>query len=313
MLRCHRNHGSVRMITLNTDKGLVRIESWEDVLTRPGFTVDIDPKTVALKSIIGSYAFQTFIPCGLASCHTPHGRGYLVVTSDGRETNIGKDCGKKYFSVDFERLAKMYDRDLRTKERREALIQLQHQIPNLKARILTLKEGCNGANWLHRNLTPLVETKHGLPGALTRLIQRMVKQRNGALTRSRLATAEELDLMRAQGQRIQPGQTYVDEPVGQLQGLAALYEENDLRTLLVTPMKLLDTVEGADVDTLTGKDLRELANQAATLEPTLTQAEMAIAAGQRLLTQANLGQLSQFLTSKEDRRAFAGYLQRLPA
>lgn len=87
------------MITLSTDKGLVRIETWEDVLTRPGFKTDVDPRAVSLKSIIGSYAFATFLPCGLSSCHTPHGRGYLVLTSDGHETNIGKDCGKKYLAL----------------------------------------------------------------------------------------------------------------------------------------------------------------------------------------------------------------------
>jgi hypothetical protein len=297
------------MITLNTEKGLTRIATWEDVLTRPGFTVDIDPKTAVLKSIIGSYAFQTFIPCGLASCHTPHGRGYLVVTSDGRETNIGKDCGKKYFSVDFERLAKVYDRDLRSKERREALTELQHQIPGLKARILALKNGDNGANWIHRNLAPL---RQGLPSPLPQMIQRMVRQRDGTLTRSRPATAEEMELMRAQGQRVTPGQT-IEESAGQLAGLAALYEENDLRELLVKRMEPLDQVEASDVDTLPDKALRELAKWAATIEPTLAQAEAALAAGRRLLTQTNLRQLDPFLSGKEDRQALATYLQRLPA
>src|SRR5579871_2045899 len=116
------------MITLTTETGLVRIEDWNDVLQRPGFTPNIDPDTVALKAIIGSYAFKTFIPCGLSSCHTPHGRGYLVQAVDGRLTNIGKDCGKKYFSVDFEQMVKIYDRDLRAKERREVLVAFQHQI-----------------------------------------------------------------------------------------------------------------------------------------------------------------------------------------
>jgi hypothetical protein len=264
---------------------------------------------VALKSIIGSYAFRTFVPCGLASCHTPHGRGYLVVTIDGRETNIGKDCGKKYFSVDFERLAKVYERDIRAKEHREALTTLQQQIPGLRARILALKEGDHGANWIHRNLAPL---RHGLPYPLPEMIQRMVRQRGGTLTRSRPATAEEVELMRAQGQRITRGQT-IEEPAGQLAGLAALYQENDLRELLVKRMEPLDQVEAAEVDTLPDKTLRVLSKWATSIEPALIQAEAAIAAGHRLLTQENLRQLDQFLSSKEDRRALAAYLQRLPA
>ncbi len=43
------------MITLNTERGLERIESWSDVESLPGFKRDIDPKTVKLSSIIGKY------------------------------------------------------------------------------------------------------------------------------------------------------------------------------------------------------------------------------------------------------------------
>lgn len=37
------------MITHNTEKGLVRIELWDDIVSRPGFLAAIDPKTVKLK------------------------------------------------------------------------------------------------------------------------------------------------------------------------------------------------------------------------------------------------------------------------
>jgi hypothetical protein len=43
------------MIRLNTEKGIVRIESWDDITSRPGFRERIDPKQAKLKAIIGSY------------------------------------------------------------------------------------------------------------------------------------------------------------------------------------------------------------------------------------------------------------------
>src|SRR3546814_995823 len=86
------------MITINGEKGFVRIESWDDIESRPGFAKDIDPRSVKLKAIIGSYTFSDYIPCGLSTCHQPHGNGFLVVTVDGRETNIGRICGKRHFS-----------------------------------------------------------------------------------------------------------------------------------------------------------------------------------------------------------------------
>lgn len=299
------------MITLSTEKGYARIESWDDVLSRPGFVTDIDPRTVTLKSIIGSYSMATFQPCGLSSCHTPHGRGYLVACSDGRETNIGKDCGKKYFSVDFERMAKIYDRDLRAQERREALVAFQHTIPATKARIQQLKEGEHGANWIHRHLAPF-SGPASLPPDACRVVARAVKGRSGALTVPRLATSEEIERMRAQGQRLAGGPVYVDEPAGQLEGLAALHQENDLRALLVEHMELLATVEAANVDTLTDAQLRKFANWTMTVEPTLRQAETALALGRSFLTRTNLRQLEKFVSDKNERRVLADFLQRLP-
>lgn len=300
------------MITISSDKGYARIESWDEVLSRPGFKTDVDPKTTKLASIIGSYAFSTFQPCGLSSCHTPHGRGYLVVTSDGHETNIGSHCGKKYFSVEFERMAKVFDRDLRAQEQREALIAFQHQIPTVKARIQQLKEGEMGANWIRKKLVEL-SAPSALPTKITQLVARLAKQRNGALTTSRPATPEELERFRAQGQAAKAGETYVEEPAGQLDGLAALYDVNDLRELLVERMRPLEVVEAADVEQLPDKARRDLAKWVLTVEPALNQAEAAIAAGRRLLTQENLRQLAQFVTSKEDLRALNAFLQRLPA
>jgi len=300
------------MIRLNTDKGWARINSWDDVLTRPGFVTDVDPKAVTLKSIIGSYVFSAFLPCGLSTCHKPHGRGYLVTTSDGRETNIGKDCGKKYFSVDFESMARTFDRELRAQERREAITAFQHQIPAIRARIRALKEGDQGANWLHKHLTYMVDARAGLPPDVLRTVDRLVKRRVGTLTTSRLATADEMVRMRAQGQRVQAGETYVEEVVGRLDGIAALFKENDLRHLLVEQMKDMDAVEAADVSAMTEAELRRVAKWTITVEPNLKQAGEVLEVGRRFLTRSNLEQLARYVANRDERRRFGDFLSKLP-
>lgn len=83
------------MIAINTAKGPFKVESWEDVLERPGFTLDLDPNLHKLDSVIGRYVFGDMVRCGLSNCHTPHTRGYIVATKSGRETNIGTDCGSR--------------------------------------------------------------------------------------------------------------------------------------------------------------------------------------------------------------------------
>jgi hypothetical protein len=138
------------MITLNSDKGLVLVESWDDVTTRPGFDGNLDPTAVELESILGSYVFRDYITCGLTSCRQPHGKGYLVKAKNGRETNIGKDCGKNHFGVDFETLRKTYDRDLLNATRRQRLGEIQNRAQHYLDTIDQLRHGQIGADWVYR-------------------------------------------------------------------------------------------------------------------------------------------------------------------
>lgn len=300
------------MITLNTDKGLVRLESWDDVLSRPGFVADLDPRTAKLDRIIGNYSLFPFLPCGLSTCHTSHGKGYLVATSDGRETNIGKDCGKRYFEVQFERMAKAFDRDLRNKERRETLVTLQHRIPAIERRIAALMDGPEGAKWVNRQLVRLKDPSRGMSQAVIGIVGGLIRRRSGELTRSRVATEDELERMRAMGQRIQPGVNFVEETVGQLEGVSALYKENEVRRLLVDEMANLAVVRNLDVENAKEKKLRDLAKWSESIEPNIAQAAEVIAAGRRLLTRGNLRQLLPLVPGKEDRRALNAYLAELP-
>ena len=57
-----------------------------------------------LLDILGEYSFPDtkMIPCGIQGCRTPHMKGFLVITTDGLETNIGNVCGKKHLGVNFQ-------------------------------------------------------------------------------------------------------------------------------------------------------------------------------------------------------------------
>lgn len=57
----------------------------------------------------------------------------------------------------------------------------------------------------------------------------MIKTRSAAITRDRVATEEEAEEQEAIAGRSIPRPAYVEESVGQLDGIAALYPENDIR------------------------------------------------------------------------------------
>ena len=82
----------------------MRFEHPEQWRSRPGWRERISLSEHNLARIIGGYnlAPEHWQHCGL--CNTRHGRGYVVGTTEGLETQIGKDCGLKYLGAVFESL-----------------------------------------------------------------------------------------------------------------------------------------------------------------------------------------------------------------
>lgn len=59
-----------------------------------------------LDRIVGKYGLpkprMSWVKCGLNGCNEPHRKGYLIRLHDGRETNLGNDCGARHFGVKWE-------------------------------------------------------------------------------------------------------------------------------------------------------------------------------------------------------------------
>lgn len=302
------------MIVLNSEKEIIRVEAWEDIVTRPGFNRNLNPEKHALESIIGRYAFRDYVPCGLSNCHTPHGRGYIVVTKDGHETNIGKDCGKTYFGVDFETLSNKFDRDITEKENREKLWSFFFRSEEFHAKVTTIRTEENGANWVYRETSNLLNPQK-VPSKAIRRINSMVKARDSRLFQDREATEDEIEQMeRAQGRRIRERPQYVSIPLGQLQGLDALYPENNLRVLLVEELEeRLKLLGDTNIDALSFEDLRKWSKWLGSLDALFERATQSVKSGRMLLTQANLGTLSDAASlSTEEHSMLGAYLRTLP-
>lgn len=303
------------MIILNRDKELVTIESWDDITGRPGFNGSLNPEAHQLESIIGRYAFREYVPCGLSNCHTPHGKGYIVATKDGQETNIGKDCGRNYFGVDFETLSAKFDRDMQEKEYRDKVFSFIFRIDEVAASIEQLRGGANGGNWVYKASRPLIEGGKDVPVAVVRRIAQMIRTGDPILTKEREATEDEAKQMERQARRGLPRPQYVSEPFAEVSGLDALYSENNLKDLLVLqlaePLKELD---GIDADALDFNGARKWARWIGEVDGKLARAAAAIERGRLLLTAANLRPFADATDlSTEGVTQFENYLKTLPA
>jgi len=300
------------VIVLNIAKELTKVENWDDIVTRPGFSTDLNPQEHTLDAIIGRYAFRDKIRCGLSNCHTPHAKGYIVVTKDGRETNIGKDCGRTYFGVDFDALSAIFERDITEKENRDKLWSFSFGIEELKNRIDEIRKQTHGADWVYRQTRPLMSVAKEVPVDVVRRFGDMVKTRQPVLYSQREATAQEVENLEAsQGRKI-PRPHYLEEAISEIAGLEALYPENDLRTLLV--IELVENVksfEEQDIDTLTYEALRKWSKWTGTIDATLEKSVQAIAVGRRLLTPENLEPFTRILRDADDISRLQKYLKQL--
>ena len=211
------------MITIKTDKGLVEVVGWDQIESRPGFLADLDPTQHTLDSIVGRYAFKDKIRCGLSNCHTLHAKGYLVSTRDGCETNIGKDCGRTYFGVDFETLSRQFDRDIAAAENRAALWSFRFRQDDLEAKLAALR--ADGMNWVYQTSQSLLQINRGCPVEVVREVAKIVKARDGEVVRDREATEAEVQRMEGEQRRTITRPAYVTEVIAKVQGIDALYPE----------------------------------------------------------------------------------------
>ncbi len=297
------------MITLNTDRGLERIENFNDVYEITGFRVDVDPKDVKLETIIGNYTESDFVRCGLSNCHTKHGKGYLVKVEDGTVTNIGKDCGKTHFGVDFEAMRQNFDRDIQTKERRENLKAFQNQIPAFREIIAVVRTEEAGADWVYKSIQELTTPGKSVPDSIVEVLRKVRLTRDPTLTKPRFATKEEIRQIEVAERRKIDGPYYVDEPIGRLEGIGALYLENDIREVLILGLeKLLNDVEALDVDSLASPKLRANMNLATGADAQLSRARASVNAGRIFLRADNLKVLMGFAEDQNEQREFQNFL-----
>jgi len=300
------------LITINTEKQLVRVADWTDIMERAGFTDDLDPNQHELKSIIGRYAFKDKLRCGLSSCHTPHNRGYIVATKSGLETNIGKDCGKKHFGVDFNDMSRQFERDVTEKENRETLWSFHFRLDDILQTIDCIRRANRGADWIYKRSQPLLEINKGCPVRIVRCIGDLIKNGSNIVTVPRLATKEEVDTEEARiGHPVQRP-AYVDEPVGQIADLSVLYQENNLRNILILDLEAqCKVLAELDVDIMTYEQLSYWVKWVGTVDEKLQRAQDIVETGRRFFSDQNLSCLSRLVSNGDDVQAFNTFLKTL--
>jgi hypothetical protein len=105
---------------------------------------------------------------------------------------------------------------------------------------------------------------------------------------------------------------FIEESVGVVEGLGALYPENNLREILVKDLLPgIERIPQLDLEQATEYQLRTEAQWCSAADAKLERAEEAVEQGVRLLTQENLKQLIP-LISVHSRKQFREFIAQLP-
>jgi hypothetical protein len=298
------------MITIRKDKELVSVETWQELEGRTGFVPRLETSEHKLRSIIGSYQLAAEIQCGLAGCNQRHAKGYIVATATGFETNVGNLCAKRYFGIEFETQRKQFDRDILEHENRKALWAFHANIDAVYARIASLRQG--GMDAVYKKSRPLLGPTKDCPYEVVRRVATLIKTRNPILSATREATAAEIEAIEGREGIKLSSPHFVEEPLGEIAGLQALYPENDLKQLVIMELQVnLDAFRALDIDRLTFEELKRWVKWTTAVEPTLIKAREIVGYGRQLLGAINLKPLAGVLQRADEIALFRGYLRTL--
>ncbi len=292
------------MITLKKDRNLVYIKNWSDLEEMAGFRREINPEETKLKEIIGQYSGEHGkVICGLKNCHTQHQNGYIVVSTDGHITNIGKDCGEKYFGVDFKTMSSKLTQDIKDYTNREEL----HTF-NLN----NLNEWCETrlkiAKNINRYISQLRDGK-GIPETIRKKISKMSRDRTYQIKIERELTEKEKAVYENTGRT---GIKYIEENVATVSGIEAMYDQNNLKLLITdTLKKFIDNFPIDKIDLLSSKDLAYWAKEVKEIPNLKNKIDAAIEFCFNFLTFENLLPFEKIIEKQEEVAEWHNFLNSL--
>lgn len=275
---------------------LVDLKGPSDLTRRPAYRSPLDATDSKLAEVLTPYDFAEPYPCGLASCRQPHQHGYLVVTVDEVETNVGKDCGRRIFGKDFTIKANLQVARASRKRKLDTLQGVLDRKEELLSRISELYDRKTGTRWANAELRSLKERP--LLHFPANKLYAMASRGETAVIDVREATKEEKAQHRAFNPSAKPLR-YVNEPVGHLQGLKFLVANpHDSATTLKDKLYELASI---DVKALSPKKLQEWVEWANRIEREFDDIEDALANALRFFAEDNV-RLLYALAEIEDRK-----------
>ena len=272
---------------------LVAIDSIEDLEARPDYepSLAFHPHSARrFGSVIAPYRFLERITCGIAHCHQPHMAGYLISTSDGKETGIGGNCGKTHFGVSFTRERKRVDQAIARKQRITAISLLLATMSEMLVEIEAIDIAFKDLSSLKTRLMGAVG-----PDVFQKLRQRADRD-EAVIEKEVPMSREEADAHYETSNRYEgDGLGWPTKPVyvATIDGLPFFKArvKDMIVTNLIHPMRELSKVKPEELESLKPRQLQREAKWVGEVPRHLERAREVIQSGNRFFTPVNLAKM----------------------
>jgi len=303
------------MIFIKTDKGHEKFPDWTDVAKRKGFVNKLSNTEHKLSHIFGYYELKNEIHCALTSCNQPHGKGYLVTTETGLETNIGHRCGKNIFGVDFENHANDFDKYRANEERKLSIKIAKGKIEAWETSMQSLRSAKVSILWVITAIEDLQNSNY-VGRAAAAEFRSLSRTQDSTVTIDVKVKDKKYEalLFKFNKHFRDSGQALEQEVVGKVRFLHVLLTENHLKILFATAMENIKKVRECDENSVPSPILADISQKANGLQAQVDKVHAIYNDARSFLTRKNLSpvlnKINQMETvSQNDREIFAFFLR----
>ncbi|WP_350656823.1 hypothetical protein [Psychrobacter sp. S1-30-MNA-CIBAN-0213] len=257
------------MNTSISKKPFVRITTEDDIFKMSGYTDSLDSKKEKLKQVINRYELPNKVRCGLSNCRTPHNIGCIVETDTGKLTNVGHICGKNHFGVSFQTLEKSFNREYRDRQAKEKIASFKGNSSQYLERVIAIENTYGKIGHIHKLQQFFTHASKGCPSFILEMIKLMVKNRNPTIYKTTKLSKEEYETLKTSG--VKAPSRYKEIPIGTIDGLAFLYNENNLRVYAEGFKNPLDELLNLNVSSLSSSQLDRWSKRIGEFDRTINQ------------------------------------------
>ena len=261
---------------------------------REGFQEVLDQKQHTLARILTDYEFAKDCRCGISTCKTWHRFGFLTLTVDGLETNVGHVCGRNTFGEDaFKKARATYARERETEDLLNRAAQIKLDSVGISRRVEALEVAPHGAGWVVKVRAALAQV---LGNDLFESL-RYAEQRGGLeVKEARIRSRAEVDRL-VSTTRQKREQLQVEETrIGMLISMPWIkHDFSSLRKHLLEPLAAFQWVELAE---MTLPQLRVQVKQFDGMGDTVAKAEEACRSATAFFDPVNLALLARWVPDR---------------